>query len=258
MSPRITIWVTEHTISQRVAAALVTGLKDCAAAAVASTITPAMIAATDVHIGYGILRGMDNVFMEAEKQKKHWFELDLGYFEPAHFHGNYRVSYHGTQAMFDEQVQAEHGADCTPWKTGGTYALLCPPTEFVCAFFKLNEAEWIEHAQAQAAQLGLPPKLRRKGDTEDLDVALSEAACVITFNSSVGWRALQKGIPAISDVTRSTVGSWQGADAQKSLDGLRACSREALFRFMRASQLSLLDIQKGLIKDQLRRFVQDI
>lgn len=255
MPPRITIWVTPHYISQRVAAALKLGLKDEAALAITGNNVPAFVAATDIHIGYGILRGMDEVYREAGKQGKTWFECDLGYTEPGHFDGNYRISYKGTQALFDPAVQQEGPLELTPWKTGEGVALICPPTDYVCAFFGIDGAAWIKDAEAKAAHLGLPVKIRHKGDKEDLDTALAGAACVITFNSSVGWRALQKGIPALSDVQHSTVGSWHGVEAGESLDVLRSKDRVTLFRFMYANQLDLLSIQNGMIKNILKRFV---
>ncbi|MBI3419334.1 MAG: hypothetical protein HY053_04290, partial [Proteobacteria bacterium] len=135
-------------------------------------------------------------------------------------------------------------------------ALLCPPTSYASDFFKITEEAWIEQATALAKNLGLPPKLRRKGDPENLDQALDKAACVITFNSAVGWRALAKGIPAFSDPARSTVGSWHGA--AKSLEDIKKLSRISLFRFMRASQMSLLEIQQGKIYDLLSRYAPEI
>src|SRR5689334_14982486 len=111
----ITIWVTEHFISQRVGMALKMGLPD-AVLALASEATHDKIAASDIHIGYGILRGMEKVAEHAVAQKKHWFIVDLGYTGPGHFDGNYRVAYQGTQSPFDEKIQGQDFAPFEDWR----------------------------------------------------------------------------------------------------------------------------------------------
>jgi hypothetical protein len=261
--PSITIWVTDHFISQRVGMALKMGYGEDAALGLATSATPEQITATPLHIGYGILRGMDRVAELAAAQGKSWFHLDLGYTGPGHFDGNYRIGYKGTQSLFDARFAASAAAELAPmelkpWKTGSTYALICPPTDYVAAYYKIKDADWCAESAALAKQLGLPEKMRRKGDAQPLDEALDGAACVITFNSSVGWQALQNGIPCYSDIQNSTVGSWHGKRALESLDALKACDRQKLFDFMQASQLSLLEIQQGKIKDILARYSQPI
>lgn len=138
-----------------------------------------------------------------------------------------------------------------PWRDGGQFALICPPTESSAAFFNVDEAAWLERATAHATQLGLTPKIRRKGDAEHLDDAFATAGAVLTFNSSVAWKALQLGIPAFSDAQHSTVGSWHGSI--QTMDELKKLNRESLFRFMCANQLSLLDIQQGKLLPMLKR-----
>lgn len=255
--PSVTIWVTDHFISQRVASALKTGFGDDALLGFATTVTTEQIAATPVHIGYGILRSMDKVARMAEEAGKDWFLLDLGYSNPGHFHGNYRIGYKGTQTLFD----AGHLADaspifCAPWKEGGHTALICPATDYVAGYFNLDDAAWCKQAEQLAADFNLPAKIRRKGDPQDLSDALNEAACVITFNSSVAWKALAAGIPAFSDIYHSTLGSWHGTAGQKSIDALKALSRDDLFRFMAAHELDLLAIQQGRIKNIVNRYIK--
>ncbi len=248
---RVTIWVTEHPYAQRIASALKVGFKDDGVIATPIHYTDDNINATDVHIGYGVRRGMDEVYRRIGMAGKYWFNIDLGYFGASHFDGTYRIAYKGTQNKFDASTQSGTCPDIHPWKIGGEYALICPPTESAAEFFGIDEARWLEQAQAQARQLGLTVKIRRKDDPEKLDDAFATSGAVITFNSSVGWKALQSGIPAFSDVNHSTLGSWHGA--VNSLDGLKQLSRESLFRFMCANQLTLLDIQQGKLLPLLKR-----
>lgn len=248
---RITIWVTEHPYSQRVMSSLKLGLKDDAVLATPIQYSDDTINATDVHIGYGILRGMADVYRRIDALGKHWFNIDLGYFGARHFDGQYRIAYQATQNTFDARIQSETCPDMDPWRDGGQFALICPPTESSAAFFNVDEAAWLERATAHATQLGLTPKIRRKGDAEHLDDAFATAGAVLTFNSSVAWKALQLGIPAFSDAQHSTVGSWHGSI--QTMDELKKLNRESLFRFMCANQLSLLDIQQGKLLPMLKR-----
>ena len=250
---RVTIWVTEHEFSQRIASSLKLGFKDDGIVATPIHFSDESIHATDVHIGYGILRGMDAVYRRIETANKHWFNIDLGYFGAGHFDGQYRIAYKSTQNKYDPAIQSDTCPEISPWKTGGEFALICPPTESAAGFFNVDETQWLNDAQAHAKQLGLTAKIRRKGDPENLDDAFASAGAVITFNSSVGWKALQLGIPTFSDVTHSTLGSWHGD--VNTIDGLKQLSRESLFRFMCANQLSLLDIQQGKLLPILKRFI---
>ncbi|MDX1922586.1 MAG: hypothetical protein SFW65_05620 [Alphaproteobacteria bacterium] len=247
----VTIWVTEHPYSQRVGMSLKMGFKDDGLIATPLDISEEKINATDVHIGYGILRGMGDVYRHVEKVGKHWFNIDLGYFDPGHFDGQYRIAYKNTQSLFDAKIQSDKCPEISPWKNGGSVALICPPTKHTAAFFNLEDASWITHAENHAKQLGLIPIIRRKDATEKLDDAFATAGAVITFNSSVAWKALQLGIPAFSDTRHSTVGSWHGMC--NSIDALKKLNRESLFRFMYANQLSLVDIQQGKLLPILKR-----
>jgi hypothetical protein len=250
---RVTIWVTEHSYSQRVCSSIKAGFKDSAVLATPIQYSDDTINATDVHIGYGVIRGMGEVYARIGAAGKHWFNVDLGYFDARHFDGQYRIAHMGTQNKFDATIQAPTCPDMDPWKTDGEFALICPPTEQAAHFFKIDEVSWLEKANAQAGQFGLKPKIRRKGDTEHLDDAFASAGCIIAFNSSVAWKALQLGIPAISDIQHSTVGSWHGDVA--SLDAIKKLNRERLFRFMVANQLSLLDMQQGKLLPILKRYL---
>ncbi len=248
---QVTIWITEHPYSQRVGMSLKMGFKNDGVLATPLDGSDEKINATDVHIGYGILRGMADVYRRIEKAGKHWFNVDLGYVDPGHFDGQYRIAYKNTQSLFDEKIQSEKCPKISPWKNGGDVALLCPPTDHTAAFFHIDDAAWIAAAEAKARQFGLTPKIRRKDDPENLEDALAQAGAVIAFNSSVAWKALQQGVPAFSDVRYSTVGSWHGN--VDSMDALKKLERESLFRFMCANQLSLLDIQQGKLLPMLKR-----
>ncbi len=178
----------------------------------------------DYKAGYGILR--TNVY--ADKNAK-WFEIDRGFYGASHFDGNYRLSYRGTQPRYhDKGPMKAHGLDLAPWRDIDGYTLICPPTAYVCDFFKIDYAEWLTRAVRQCKHY----KIRNKGNTESLD----NVSQVLTLNSSVGIKALQLGIPVISDPIHSTIGSYTSL-----INSIDKYNRDDLFCFISAHQFKLDD-----------------
>lgn len=176
----------------------------------------------DYGIGYGILRGM----AEKLRSHKHWFEIDRGFWDANHFDGNYRISYKGTQPMYDPLFPSEAIAmEFVPWKTQG-YTLICPPTDPVCEFFDIDWMDWVSRMGGQYGGI-----VRHKGTEAPVD--WDNVGRVVTFNSSIAVEALKRGIPVISDSDHSTVGSWN-----KSVD---AGDRHKLFSFMQAHHFKLVN-----------------
>lgn len=178
------------------------------------------------NIAYGILR--HSLF----KHDAVWFELDKGYWGAKHFDGSYRLSYHGTQARWDENAPRKpHGLTLEPWKRfHGDCTLICPPTRDVTDFFKINYAAWLSDA---VRKVGRTYIIRQKG--EPSPIPWHEISKVITFNSTVGIEALRRGIPVISDPIHSTIGSYT-ANKTMEIDGY---DREDLFLFMSGHQFKL-------------------
>jgi len=198
----------------------------------------------DAAIGYGILRGMD----KALARHKHWFLVDRGYFDPAHYSGYYRISYKGTQARYSEYslVTSEYSKPLQNIRTTGDYVLICPPTEAVCGYFGVIYSEWCKSATHEAEANGFKWVMREKGNPIPLADMLAKARAVITFNSSVGWQALQRGIPCLSDVQNSVVGSYYGVNSLADVITLHdTLPREPLFNFMRSHQFTLEEIRQG-------------
>lgn len=208
----------------------------------------------DVHIGYGILRGMDKVYEECERQGKHYFIVDNGYSSPGHYHGHYRISYKGTQAKWRENMPQK---DCDvvfdDWRNNEGYILICPPTEPVIDFFGLKRqpglisTQWEVEATNLALGLNWSVQTRHKHSTNPID--WENVRGVITFNSSVGWQALQRGIPCISD-ENSIVGSYYKHELRKkgleyNFENVKLIPREPLFRAMAAHQYTLKEIREG-------------
>lgn len=235
----IRVWKTGHQIADTVAESLIEGFGQCPS--------------SDIAIGYGILRGMDSQL----RKHKHWFNVDNGYFNPGHYQGYYRISYKGTQALWHDNAPTQSDAfNIQPFRDLGEYALICPPTDAVCAFYNVNIKEWCNYALAECKAVGLLPIFRTKQDMRSLAEMLGNAAVIITFNSSVGWEAIRLGIPCLSDPIHSTIGSYYSEKTLEPLiDNFRSYSRERLFAFMRAHQFTLSEIRAGKAWEILKHYL---
>ncbi len=226
------IWKTWHEIADTVAKAFNGPTFDT------QQISEAAIHGADCHIGYGILRGSCDVFKAAENAGVPWFNIDRGYFKPAHYDGYYRISMRGTQQTGfwpkpDYKRLAKLELPIKEWR-GFDYSkpvLVCPPTEHVQHFFK---AAFIY------------PKdciIRLKGDPNPIN--FQDYNYVLTFNSSVGWQALQHGIPCVSDPRYSMVGSWFNNISLDDLAEKQYLGRNDLFATMAGMQFTLSEIEQG-------------
>lgn len=187
-------------------------------------------------ICYGILR--HDIFNDGR-----WFEIDKGFWGAGHYDGNYRISYQGTQPVYDESAPHEpHGLTLDPWIENG-HTLICPPTNDVCEFFRIDLASWLSGALRQA---GRNYVVRYKGSSHPVD--WNGVGKVITFNSTVGIDALCRGIPVISDPDHSTIGSYT-----KHIQAIANYDRSVILDFIQAHQFKLVGKGKiwGLIQHYL-------
>lgn len=192
---------------------------------------------SDAFIGYGILRGMDKQF----EKYNHWFNVDRGYFNPGHFDGYYRISYKGTQAKWHDGISKKPGEfNLKPIVRREGYVLVCPPTEAVRQFYGIGN-----HIEISPL-IPRDCRIRNKGDTNPID--WDNIHAVITFNSSVGWEALRRGIPVLSDHNHSIIGSYyKETDLDKLIENFYSMpdTRLELFEAMNAHQFTLEQIARG-------------
>lgn len=201
--------------------------------------------AGDADLVYGILR--HNKF----ESSTNWFEVDRGYFNPGHFDGYYRISYKGTQAKWHEDIPKQDiEFKLEDWKRNEGYVLVCPPSDVVCEFFDIptfSEHGLTGYKWMSRNLSNFYFRVRSKGDLEPIDWPSIKG--VITFNSSIGWQALQRGIPVYSDPDHSIIGSYYKAKLQNPIDFLsdeyRAIDRKPLYQAMRAHQFTLKEISEG-------------
>lgn len=255
---KIAVFFTGHEIANKVGLAIREGL--ITAGHQVGWYSPenmGYVERADICIGYGILRGMDDVFRECDRLGKPWFNIDRGYWKPGHFDGYYRVSLRGTQQTVhlnaltpDYDRWSALGVEMKPWRGNkGDYTLICPPTKKVAAFFGVDAEAWTNWS-IKTAESNWPlgnglSSIRTKDSPTPLADHLMGARVVLTFNSSVGWQALAAGIPCISDPTHSIVGAWFKGVLMDNLSKLQEAEREKLFGVMANLQLTLDEMRQG-------------
>lgn len=244
---KVCVWKTGHAIADIVADAMMDGIPDASLATVYDNIWPN----AQVHMAYGILRGIAAIFNECDDALgEPWLNVDRGYFRPNHYDGYYRVSLRGTQQTTglnkltpDYERLERLNLDIKPWRgfDNSKPVLVCPPTEHVVKFFKVHD--WLEQA---AMDLGRNIIVRGKGSIDSIN--FHDYSHVVTFNSSVGWQALMAGIPCISDPEHSIVGAWfKDYNSPESLSEAQHNTRERLFATMASLQLTLDEMRAGKI-----------
>lgn len=237
---RVCVWYTGHSICDTVAKSLARGFD--AELHPTSSLTDAVINSYDCHIGYGILRGTADVFKSATRLGKAWFNVDRGYWNANHFNGTYRISYQGTQCRWpDQRIRLAVGKNAL--------TLIAPPTPDVCRFFNIDPIHWLRNAGTSHPN----HKLRWKGDAAPIDWSAVEQ--LVTFNSSLGWQALQRGIPCVSNAQHSVVGSYLDTISIDSKPKVVHSGLKPLFEYMGKHQFTLQQIEKGAAWGLIERYL---
>lgn len=258
---KIAVWKTGHEIADTIAEAVYEGLLKSSHEILLNNtqdwekagFSEIWTCNPDLNIGYGILRNMDQVFIESRAKSVPFIHLDRGYWKPGHYDGHYRISLNGTQQTTGlDKLEPDYerwdalGINIESRTTHNPDGriLICPPTDAVCQFFGIKDQPIQPH-----------PKLiiRRKDSEESLHKDLDKCSSVMTFNSSVGWEALRQGIPVISDQDYSILGAYQ-----KQVDPMTDMSVESRRRFFAVQaglQLTLEEIRSGKIWPLLNRLL---
>lgn len=230
------VWVTGHEICDTVGRSLAIGLGK-------QVKHVSEYRGEDDNIAYGILRGTADIF----RSSRRWLVADNGYFNPGHYAGYYRISYRGTQPRFVAGIEADHPLRLKPFRNGGRI-MICPPTSAVCQFFDIDPVKWLQDAVKKCDG----PYFIKNKDGRALDFI--DVGKVITFNSSVGWTALAEGIAVDSDPLHSVVGSYYATKSIDTYEQFIDIDREPLFRFMRANQWTLREIERGDVWETINRY----
>ena len=246
---RIAVWKTGHAIADQVADYVARSLeKSGQEVSIQRTSKVGDVAAFDMHIAYGILRGTTDVFRECTKAGLPWFHIDRGYFHPGHFDGQYRISLCGTQHVYDlNNFTAEYPevSNVIRIPSQEDYHLIVPPSDAVCEFFGIDRKCWILSKSSRHSVV------RNKDCTTPLKDHLKGCSKLVTFNSTSAIQALKLGIQVESDPEHSIIGAFQ-----KTLDFPIHTDKESirkLFGIMSNLQMTLSDMSNGKLWPLMKR-----
>lgn len=253
---KIAVWgpYPKHEIARTVASAVLDGLEASGNPATIYLDADEVFYDADVHIGYGILRGIGDVFHEARKRNQAFVLIDNGYWKPGHYDGYYRISLNGTQQTTGlDKLEPDYdrwdalGLEILPYKHRDfpLRMMACPPTDYVRSFFGNDcwPTKWPEDLYL----------VRTKETKRLLQEDLDNTRAVTTFNSSVAWEALRQGIPVVSDPNHSIIGSYMkhvDTMSQMTID-----NRRRLFSLMASLQLTLEEIRSGKLWPLIQRLL---
>ena len=195
---------------------------------------PGDISPDDAVATLGVLRGTGEMLKEARTKGIDYYYMDHAYFMPGYGgKGWMRISKNGHTCTNLRDVEKDrwngfhknYNYQCLPWKRNadrGRNILILPPTGAVAWFFDQGPDEWLdkvvaklksllpesEHYRIQVRRKPKEPVVDGRGNLlelktysqqdQPLEQALSDAQCVIAYNSMVALEATMKGIPVIT------------------------------------------------------------
>ncbi len=258
---KIAVWHTGHEIADTVSDYCYKSLP-ASTRLLTSNLSEEPIKGHDIHIGYGILRGMNDVFRMAQTNGKPWFNIDKGYIGSGHFDGYYRISLRGTQHtqtswlhFIDRERLNGLCVNFEPWRgmEYGKPVLICPPQPDTAAFFGIDHDKWLNDAVKSCC--GRKHVVRRKGDHSILMDSILGSSMVVTFNSSVAWEAMRLGVPSMSDLRHSFLGHVSCEINVADLVNWQKLHRVDLFAAMAGLQLTLQEMRDGKLWQLMNRLM---
>lgn len=161
----------------------------------------------DVIASYGILRGTGEIF----KKSKNFYYIDHGYLGASNrsfnqgatvikdLEGYFRVAhneYIGFELKnYDTKRLEKLNLDYKKIRTSGEYIILSEPSNHINNFFNLNN--WVKKTVYKIRQYtDRKIFIHNKSSPIPLDILLEKAWAFVSFQSTAGFKAMVKGIPA--------------------------------------------------------------
>ncbi len=161
----------------------------------------------DVIASYGILRGTGEVF----KKSKNFFYIDHGYLGASNrsfnkgatvikdLEGYFRVVHNEFIGFklkkYDTKRLEKLNIEIKKIRTSGEYIILSEPSTHIKNFFNLNN--WVEKTIKKITKhTDRKIFLHNKSSPIPLDLLLENAWAFVSFQSTAGFKAMVKGVPA--------------------------------------------------------------
>lgn len=210
-----------------------------------------------VAVVWGVLRGSKVVIDEAIKRGTIFYYIDHAYFDRGH-----RKSYRITRDRFEagpvrdcpDDRFAALDIDVAPWKSGGRFIVVCPPTaHFIKAH---NCADWLETTLATLKRFtDREVVIREKpstGQMSPLSEALDDAHALVTHSSNVAIEAALLGTPVF--VSETSAAYPIGLSDLSRIESPVRPAREKWLSHLAYSQFSFEEMRSGDCWRMLREF----
>ena len=223
-----------------------------------------------LNIIFGMLRGADVLLKECFKKQMDFLFIDHAYFNQGHKlrRPAYRMTLNSMQQTrfrkYPDDRFLETGIRLKPWRTGGEYILVCPPSESVMNIYGCWD--WLTETLDELRKFTCSPvRIRHKPSgiridlskgfavpyqNEDvnqtptgLDEDLSGARAVVCHTSSVGIRAAIEGVPVICSKYSAAINL--GTDRMDLIENLPRPDRMPHLHNLAYSQFYLDEIATG-------------
>ena len=228
-----TIWYTDNIHSRKVCLALADGTGFPMRRAVEACDMAGKNPGPS--IVYGLLRGCSEIIQRCQAAGEDWWHIDHGYIGRGHYAGHYRITYRGLQTKVLPHgsrsnipvLPARISYDMKPWREGGKYVVLIPPTLVVDAHYgsayhwdKPEQHRWVDEIKRSFNKFSEGGHRLCGEYTYELVVSTKDgprfdelkdaALAVIAHNSIAAVEALMYGIPAYHThgVLREFCGIW--------------------------------------------------
>lgn len=202
-----------------------------------------------IGIIWGILRGCCELLWDYQDSGQSYVYMDHGYFARGHFKGYYRMTLNAMQQCEVRPCSRDRferlRLHVKPWRKGGRYIMICPPSSAVLAAYRADHRWLYETTRLVKRFTDRPIKIRHKHSHPSLPRALEDVHCLVTFTSNAAVEAAALGVPVF--VTHPCAASPVASSDLSLLDTPHyADNREEWLASLAYGQFTLEEIEKGL------------
>jgi hypothetical protein len=225
----------------------------------------------DEYFYFGILRGTGDMLKRSIQNKWDYYSCDHAYFNAGHSGSNpwYRITKNNliSSTMVErsaDRYEKFFKQDLLPWRqpSKNNKIVVCPPTGAIEWFY--DTQNWLnttvktlkQHTSREIIVRDKPmdPQVATKNgittltgfnksvQDKPLDEDLSQAHCVVTFNSNVAVKSITQGIPVICG---PECVAHPIANTIENIENLKSFDREPWLHHLAYSQFTLSEISQG-------------
>lgn len=211
-----------------------------------------------VAVVWGVLRNSKTVIDAVQARRGHFYYIDHAYFARGHLR-SYRITRNAFEAGPIRDCPTDRleglGIDLQPWKSGGRYILVCPPTDY---FMQAHDAHsWLDDTLAALkAHTDREIIVRLKPQPGEAVTPLAEAMAgahaLVTHSSNVAVEAVVAGTPVF--VSPTSAAAPMGLTNLAQIEEPVRPNRMPWLAHLTYSQFSFEEVKYGTAWRLLREF----